>query len=464
MKKILIVVCSLWFSVTFSQKTDTILSLEEYLGYVKKYHPIVKQARLITTEGEAKLLKSRGAFDPKLEVDFVNKKFKNTDYYDKLNATFKIPTWYGIELKANYENNEGVYLNPEYNTPEDGLYSAGVSVSLAKGLLTNKRMATLKQAKLYTEQAEAKQKMVISDFLYNASESYFNWLKNYKAVVAYKSYLANADTRLQNVKKSYRAGDKPAIDTLEAGINYKNRLLDLEKAKIGYLKSTLEVSNFLWLQNNVPLEIKDNITPDINTIATIDAVLNSSLLNDTADNLIENHPKLRALEIKKNILTIDKRYKTNNLLPKIDLQYNFLSADYENLNSFNTANYKTGLAISFPLFLRKERADLKLAKVKLQDVDFDIMATKVSLKNKINSSLQEIESYQIQHSILKSLVIDYTRLVTAEERMFNLGEGSLFLVNYREVKLIESQLKEIDTEYKLFNSKYKFLNIISSLE
>lgn len=218
------------------------------------------------------------------------------------------------------------------------------------------------------------------------------------------------------------------------------------------------------MQNNVPLEIKDNITPDINTIATIDAVLNSSLLNDTADNLIENHPKLRALEIKKNILTIDKRYKTNNLLPKIDLQYNFLSADYENLNSFNTANYKTGLAISFPLFLRKERADLKLAKVKLQDVDFDIMATKVSLKNKINSSLQEIESYQIQHSILKSLVIDYTRLVTAEERMFNLGEGSLFLVNYREVKLIESQLKEIDTEYKLFNSKYKFLNIISSLE
>lgn len=193
-------------------------------------------------------------------------------------------------------------------------------------------------------------------------------------------------------------------------------------------------------------------------------MLNSSLLNDTANNLIENHPKLRALEIKKNILTIDKRYKTNNLLPKIDLQYNFLSADYENLNSFNTANYKTGLAISFPLFLRKERADLKLAKVKLQDVDFDIMATKVSLKNKINSSLQEIESYQIQHSILKSLVIDYTRLVTAEERMFNLGEGSLFLVNYREVKLIESQLKEIDTEYKLFNSKYKFLNIIGSLE
>ncbi|APU12074.1 transporter [Cellulophaga lytica] len=445
-----------------AQETDSILSLEEYLGYVKKYHPIVKQARLITTESEAKLLKSRGAFDPKLEVDFSNKEFKGTTYYDKLNAAFKIPTWYGVELKANYENNEGTYLNPEYNTPEDGLYSAGVSVSLAKGLLTNKRMATLKQAKLYTQQAAAKQKLVVNDFLFDATEAYFNWLKNYKAKLVYSAYLKNAEVRLLNVKKSFFAGDKPAVDTLEASINYKNRLLDIEKARIGYIKSKLEVSNFLWLQNNLPLEITDAITPDTTTINSINIVLNSSLLN-TTEELVENHPKLKELQIKKNILTIDKRYKTNNLLPKIDLQYNFLSSDYQNLDSFNTSNYKTGLAVSFPLFLRKERADLKLTKVKLKDIDFDIMATKVNLSNKIESGLQQIESYNNQHTIIKDLVKDYKKLVYTEERKFNLGEGSLFLVNYREVKLIETQLKEIDTEYNLFLSKSKLLSVINML-
>ncbi|PHO00808.1 transporter, partial [Rhodobacteraceae bacterium 4F10] len=45
---------------------NTQLSLEEYLGYVKKYHPIIKQAELITNTNEAKLLKARGAFDPKI--------------------------------------------------------------------------------------------------------------------------------------------------------------------------------------------------------------------------------------------------------------------------------------------------------------------------------------------------------------------------------------------------------------
>lgn len=462
MNKYIILFFSILCFTSQAQETDSILSLEEYLGYVKKYHPIVKQARLITTESEAKLLKSRGAFDPKLEVDFSNKEFKGTTYYDKLNAAFKIPTWYGVELKANYENNEGTYLNPEYNTPEDGLYSAGVSVSLAKGLLTNKRMATLKQAKLYTQQAAAKQKLVVNDFLFDATEAYFNWLKNYKAKLVYSAYLKNAEVRLLNVKKSFFAGDKPAVDTLEASINYKNRLLDIEKARIGYIKSKLEVSNFLWLQNNLPLEITDAITPDTTTINSINTVLNSSLLN-TTEELVENHPKLKELQIKKNILTIDKRYKTNNLLPKIDLQHNFLSSDYKNLNSFNTSNYKTGLAVSFPLFLRKERADLKLTKVKLKDIDFDIMATKVNLSNKIESGLQQIESYNNQHTIIKDLVKDYKKLVYTEERKFNLGDGSLFLVNYREVKLIETQLKEIDTEYNLFLSKSKLLSVINML-
>lgn len=447
----------------FSQEGNQIITLEEYLGYVKQFHPIVKQAQLITSESEAKLLKSRGAFDPKLEVDYNRKKFKDTEYYDKLNTMFKIPTWYGVELKANYESNEGNFLNPELNTPTEGLYSAGVSVSLLKGLLINERMATLQQAKLYTKQAEAKQQQVINDILYNAITSYFNWLKNYQAKQVYSNYLINAETRLNNVKKSFEAGDKPAIDTLEASINFKSRILDLEKATIGYVKSKLELSNYLWLADNLPLELEDSVVPDINTINTIDIVLNNSILN-SEDVSIENHPKLRELQIKKEILAIDKRLKTNNLLPSVDLQYNFLTTEENRLNSLNTANYKSGLTISFPLFLRKERAELKLAKLKLQDIEFDITATRVTLKNKIEATLQEIESYKTQYAILLNLVNDYNQLVKSEDRMFNLGEGSLFLVNYREVKLIESQLKKIDTEYMLFNSKSNLLRVINSLE
>ncbi len=46
---------------------------------------------------------------------------------------------------------------------------------------------------------------------------------------------------------------------------------------------------------------------------------------------------------------------------------------------------------------------------------------------------------------------------------FNLGEGSFCLVNYMEVELIENQLKQIDTEYQLFNSKSNLSRVIGSL-
>ncbi len=447
----------------YSQSTNKhVLTLSEYLSFVKQYHPVVKQSQLIVTEGELKLLKSRGAFDPKLDIDYNRKKFKDTDYYNQLNAVFKIPTWYGINFKANYEKNSGTYLNPQLKVPKDGLYGVGVSVSLAKGLLTNDRMATLKKAKLYTQQAKAEQSLLVNHILYNAINTYFNWLKNYQINKTYNTYLKNAEVRFNNTKKSFIAGDKPAIDTLEAKINLKSRTLDLEKSKIGYLKSKLEVANYLWIANNIPLELETHVIPDINTSESLDGILGSAILNYNNDSL-EEHPKLQALQFKKDILTIDKRLKLNNVLPKIDAQYQFLTSDYTQFNTLNTSNYKGGLTIRIPLFLRKERADLRLAKLKLQNIDFEIASNKVNLSNKIKGSQNEIDSYNLQRNILLDLVTDYKKLVSAEERKFVLGEGSIFLVNYREIKLIETQLKLIDTEYKYLNSKAYFTQLINNL-
>ena len=96
------------------------LSFREYLGYVKSFHPVAKQARLNIDIGQAELLKARGAFDPKIEVDYDRKKFKGTEYWDRLNTTFKVPTWYGIELKGTFEQVSGEFTNPDEFLPDDG--------------------------------------------------------------------------------------------------------------------------------------------------------------------------------------------------------------------------------------------------------------------------------------------------------------------------------------------------------
>jgi len=453
MKKYILMLFLLISASIFSQeKVTSVMTLSEYLGYVKSFHPIVKQANLVINESEAKLLKARGAFDPKIEVDFDKKEFKNKEYYNKLNAAFKIPTYYGLEFKANFENNDGVFLNPEANLPTDGLYSAGVSASLLKGLLINKRMASLKQAKLFLNQAKEDQQIVVNNILYNASLSYFTWLKNYNEQRVYKEFLENAITRFKLTKRAFFEGEKPAIDTTEAKITLDTRKLNLEKARIKLVKSSLELSNFLWLNDNTPVELQDNILPDINTFNSIDATFNIALFNNENFD-INKHPKIRSLEFKIKSLDVNRRFKMNNLLPNLDVQYNFLTQNRNQINTLNMQDYKASIKFKLPLFLRKERGDLKLANVKLNDKKYENEVAKLTIKNKVSGIQQELESYILQNDLTANIVKDYTTLLKAEDRKFFLGESSLFLVNYREVKLIEAKLKAIKLENTFFKTK-----------
>lgn len=441
------------------QVQDEMLSFKEYLALVQKYHPVVKQAQLVVDESQSKLLKSRGAFDPNIAVDLERKKFEGTEYYDRLNAAFKIPTWYGIEVKANFEEASGTYLNPEYTVPQDGLYSAGISFSVAQGLLINERMATLKQAKFFVKQAKADRELLINEILYDATISYFDWLKSYGNLLVYEQFLDNAALRFDGIKQSVEVGERAAIDSIEARIIVSSRRLSLEKAKVDLLKKQLDVANFLWLDNNIPLEMQENVIPELNSLTTIENTLNIVGFGD--DMALENHPKMRSLNFKYESLKVNKNLKTNKLLPKIDLQYNFLSENYDNINAFNTANYKSSLTFKLPLFLRKERGDLKLAKLKLRDTKYDIATTELNLQNKIRAVQAELISYESQIEMLEAIVSDYGLLLNAEDRKFGIGESSIFLVNSRETKLIEAKIKLVELNNTIANTKANYFKILA---
>ena len=458
MKNVFIFIFSLLPILLLGQTLDS-LSYTEYLGYVKQYHPVAKQADLKLASGEATLLKARGGFDPKIEGSFNEKDYKNTEYYERLNATFKVPTWYGIELKANFEENSGYYLNPENTVPEDGLFSAGVGFSVGQGLFINKRMADLKKAKFYKEQTIAERKLMVNEVIYNASLAYFNWVQAYKESKIYEEFLENATIRFNGVRSSVLAGDKAGIDSLESGITVKNRKLELEQAKVKLMKARLEASNYIWL-NQTPVDISETVNPIAITEEEIDTVL---ALDQLESFQLNNHPKLVALQRKIDGLGVDQKLKANKLLPKIDLEYNFLTETPDISNSFNSAAYKAKISAAFPLFLRKERGDLKLSKLKVQDANFELSDTELQLKNKIDAITNELESYIIQNELIEDIVKDYDTMLSAEERKFSFGESSVFLINTRENKLIEVQVKAIQLQNKFLSTKAKLFNSLGVL-
>jgi hypothetical protein len=116
----------------------------------------------------------------------------------------------------------------------------------------------------------------------------------------------------------------------------------------------------------------------------------------------------------------------------------------------------------FPLFLRKERGSLKLAKFKIQETEFALSIEKVQLANKINAQKIEIESLIKQRNLINGLVNDNNAMLLSEERLFTFGESSLFLINTRENNLVTAQLASILLENRFLISNSELFKIMAN--
>ena len=184
------------------------------------------------------------------------------------------------------------------------------------------------------------------------------------------------------------------------------------------------------------------------------------LISEIPEANLNTHPQLEFYRRKIEALQIKKRYRFNQLLPQIDLEYNFLSEEPDNFETFNANAYKAGLKFSMPLFLRKERGDLKIAEYELQDAKLELNLQDNQLQARINALQQQLQAFLEQIEMTEQMVDDATALLEAEVRKFNFGESSIFLINTRETRLIEARLEQLDLDIKYLRTQAEYLQAL----
>ena len=432
------------------------LSLDEFMGFVKQYHPFVKQARIELNLSETKLLKARGAFDPKIEAAFKEKTVKNSPYYERLNAAFTLPTPIGVELKAEISEAEGDLLNPENVVSGNRLYAVGADLDLGKGLWANPRNTALKQARRFVKQAEEENRLAVNQILEEASHAFLDWYAAYQQWNIIGQFVENAAFRFQGVKQRVASGDLAPIDSLEARIAYNNRKLLWEKSLIKLNRAALKASNFLWLEDQ-PIEIREKTMP---TLAE-DALLPYA---DVENPPLASHPKMKVLNYKIEQQRLEQRLQRNALLPEIKLGYRWLSGTNP-LQTLQAAldpeNNITQFKVKMPVFLRKERANLKLSSLKLDDLVLAQEQTRLELGNKIDALNAQKNSLTKQKQLTQQMVEDYKILFEGEQKKFDAGESSLFLVNSREAKWLDAVQKFIGIEQAEQKTKLSYYFLVN---
>lgn len=428
------------------------MSLTEYMAWVKQEHPVVQQANIALTSQEAALLKSRGGLDPVLKVAYENKDFKETNYYDKFYTSFEVPTGLGVVFSGGYQWSSGEYLNPESYFPSEGLVKIGISVDLLKNLVYNPRNTAVKKAEIYRNANIYEQQLAVNAILKEAIDSYINWYSSFQTVETYKAFIDIAQKRYDNIAVEVESGNLAEIDLVEASLLLEQRKLSMEKAKLELIKNRLFLSNFLW-KEGYPIQLKEHMEPSVNFDQEM-YLLVENPLGYNLDSIVNNHPKFLSLSLKKEVLEIDEKLAKNNVLPSLNLNYNYIAAG--NDIRLNPSNHQSGIQAKLPLFLRKERGALKMAKLKVQDYQYEIDRNYWELKRKIEAILAEIESYKSQVGLAETVLDHSETLSRGEWQKYQAGEGTLLFVNIREGKNLEFALKLITSQKELYYAQSKF--------
>lgn len=431
-----------------SQDSLKVLSYEDFMTQVMNHHPNAFRADLITKQGDAYLLKAKGYTDPKLFADINQKYFSDKQYYSYFSGGVKVPTWFGVSFESGYNLNDGTYINPERQLPESGLVYAGIKLDLGNGLIMNERRAMLKQGKIAQASSEIERAVFLNQLHFDATEAYLKWNAAYRKYQVYQSAVLNSEIRLQAVRSSAEFGDRPYIDTTEATITLESRKIAMNQALTDYLNAEEALEMYLWSNGTVPIEI-ENITP---MTPDESEIFKGSLL--ATDSLLYNHPFLKIQAYKLDINTIDLALKKERLKPDLSLKYNLLNEPVGNnpLSNLSPYNYQWGASFNYAFITRKERGDVRLASIKLEDQRLAFGLKQQELEYKIEVAKNNLDIASKQLNLTTSMRNNSEKLFQAEQKMFEIGESSVFMINSRENSFLKAEMDLINANQQLLHS------------
>lgn len=441
-------------SVAQEPPGDRSLSAAQVMAIVKKYHPVARIADINIEQAKADITIARGQFDPQLYSSNAQKTFDGTDYYNYNRPELNIPTWFGVNIHTGIEYLSGSRTDPQETSGKTSYF--GLTVPLAKNLLMDKRRAALQTAKIYRDASLIEKRIQLNNILQESVAAYWSWVQQYQVNEILKNAVEVNRKRVEFIKTSFRLGDRPGIDTIEAIAQLQNMELMQYQAQLDFTNAGLALSVYLWTAEQQPYNLPVEVVPadqagiPLTEIPALDSLLNTARLN---------HPELQLYTYKLDALAVEKKLKFQELLPAVNFTYNQLGKGYDVLKTATGPlfenNFRYGFSVGIPLRFSSGRGEYRKAKLKIMETETEQQYKQMQVETKLRSYYNELMVLRNQVSLQEKNYRNYQLLLQGEEIRFKNGESSLFLVNTRENKTLEAlqKLQELRNKYlKTLNS------------
>ena len=404
-------------------------------------------------------LAADGAFDLMLEAEA----------YDRITGTFSggfaevgarqplAPL--GAEIYGSYRVSDGsfpIYENI-YNTNQLGEFKVGGLLSLLRDSTIDPRRYEIEDTRLAADQARLDILLVRLNVQFEALRAYWRWVAAGNEIRVYEQLLEIAEGRAIGLERQVRAGASPRIALTENEQNVIRRRTLLAEARRNFATASNSLGFYLRSGDGTLITPTRDQLPDPELLGGLPRV--DVLLAMQQNRILAARPELRSIA-----LTIDRArnnvaLQRNELQPRLDLKAE-VSRDFgpvgDGGSTFDSTDTTVGVVFTVPLQNREARGALRRAEAELREAQLREDRVADELAVELGNILANLTAALELADLAENEVTQADAMVAAERRRFSLGAGDFFLVNLREERAADAQIRRIraDLNGRLATASY----------
>lgn len=353
---------------------------------------------------------------------------------------------FGAEVYGSYRLSDGdfpIYEN-YYNTNQAGEIKIGGLLSLLRDSRIDQRRFNVEDTRLAASQARLDVLLVQLKVQHDALAAYWRWVAAGYEIRVYEELLEIAEARAIGLERGVALGGTPRIALTENEQNVLRRRTLLAEAQRNLAVAANSLSFYLRDTAGEMIVPTREMLPQVGLLGELPNM--QTLIEAQRSNVLENRPELQNFRLLLERAQNKVALRENDLKPRLDA-YAELSRDFGAIGdggeSFDSTDTVVGVTFTVPLQRREARGRLQRAEAELREIELRERRVADQISVEIDNILTNLNAALRLAGLAGSEVEQANAMVAAERRRFQLGAGDFFLVNIREERAADAQIREI---------------------
>lgn len=420
----------------------TWLTLDAVLASVERHYPPLLAALQDRVIASSDVLIAEGRFDLSMKAGWEG---DYLGYYE--NQIFKSQVeqpvqFQGMSFFSGYNIGSGSFASYDGKNQTDsgGEYRAGMRAPLLRDRAIDSRRADLKKAVIGRRIADLgvdQQRLAI---LQLATRRYYDWVAAGRRFEVARDVLRAAETRDQQLRATAEAGQIPQVDVTDNMRAIYTRRGQVVEAQRGLQLAAIELSLFHRDARGDPqLPSESMLPPDFPVMREI----TEERMKEDIDLAQRRRPEIQRFSAQRSQVEVDRRLAENQLQPNVDFTLSYTKALGDRVVRRGPDDLVASVIFDLPLQRRAAKGRNASALARIEQFDQRERFARDQVVAEVRDAYSALVAASQRAKLLRQEVEVAMELERAERQKFQLGDGTLFLVNLREQATFDTAIREV---------------------